>query len=49
MTLDRFQFQFLYQGFQFQGVQLLFPAFFNIMEEVINQGPWNNEQTVFQR
>ena len=31
MRFDGFQFQFFYQGFQLQCIQLLLPAFFNIM------------------
>ena len=42
MAFDRFQFQFLHQGFQFQCVHLLLPAFTDIVEKIINQGPGND-------
>ena len=47
MTLNCFQFQLFYQGFQFQGIQLLFPAFFDVVEEIINQRPGNYDISRF--
>ncbi len=44
MRLDGVQFKVAHQRFQLQSVELLFPAFYEIMIEVIDKHPGDNEK-----
>src|SRR5258706_8066833 len=49
MGFYRLQLQFVYQGFQLKGVQLLFAVFVDVVVQIVDQGPGNDHQAVFGR
>jgi hypothetical protein len=48
MGLNGLKFEFFDQGFQFKGVHLLYPALFNIMEKIIDEGPGKDKHPIVQ-
>src|SRR5262249_54927064 len=44
MRFYRLQFQFLYKGFQFEGIKLLFGTYLDVVVEIVNEGPGDDHE-----